>query len=79
MKIFRNFDVYRNSIELAKTIYSTTSDWTTKEKYGIISQITRAAVSIPSNIADGSSRNNDAYFSRFLQYSFPFKPLAFNL
>lgn len=39
------------------------------EKFGIVSQITRAAVSIPANIAEGSSRNSDKDYARFLQLS----------
>ena len=40
-----------------------------EEKYGIVSQITRSAVSIPANIAEGSSRNSDKDYARFLQIS----------
>lgn len=69
MRNFRKFDIYNNSIELAKNIYKTTLCWPENEKYGLVSQITRAAVSVPSNIPEGSSRKSDKEFSRFLEYA----------
>jgi len=66
MRNFRTLNVYHQSIAFATTIYQTTESFPTKEKYGLISQIQRAAVSIPSNIAEGSSRRSSTEFARFL-------------
>ena len=48
-------------------IYSTTAAFPSDEKFGITNQLRRASVSIPSNIAEGSSRNSNKDFSRFLE------------
>lgn len=52
--------------ELVEAIYKLTTSFPDREKYGITSQLRRSAVSIPSNIAEGAARKNDAEFSRFL-------------
>jgi len=56
-------------MKLAKEIYIATAEFPDSEKYGIISQMRRCSVSIPSNIAEGSSRNSDKEFSYFLRVS----------
>lgn len=56
-------------MELVKLIYLYTNDFPKSETYGILSQIRRAAISIPSNIAEGSSRNSDKELCRFLDIS----------
>jgi four helix bundle protein len=67
MRDFRRFDIWKQGIELVKLIYILTEKLPVQEKYGLISQITRAAVSVPSNIAEGSSRNSEIEFKRFLE------------
>ena len=52
------------AMELAKIIFQLTSSFPSTEKYGLISQMNRCAVSMPSNIAEGSSRTNKS-FSHF--------------
>lgn len=52
MRDFKKFDIWKHSIELVKQVYQLTSELPAEEKYGLKSQITRAAVSIPSNIAE---------------------------
>ncbi|WP_139959269.1 four helix bundle protein [Flavicella sediminum] len=67
MRNFRKLDIWRSGIELVKAIYVLAEKLPIQEKYGLRSQITRAAVSIPSNIAEGSSRNSEIEFKRFLE------------
>ena len=69
MRNFRKLEIWKGAIELAKIIYKTTEVFPHVEKYGLISQIQRAAVSIASNIAEGSSRKSEADFARFLEIS----------
>ena len=66
MHNFRKLDIWIDSVELADTIYTLTASFTKSEVYGISSQMQRAAVSVPSNIAEGSGKDSDADFSRFL-------------
>ena len=67
MKDFKKLNVWQKSIELVTSIYKTSKDFPTEEKYGLTSQITRAAVSIPSNIAEGSSRHSEKDYFKFLE------------
>ena len=69
MRNFREFNVYIQSMKLCKEIYSISKILPQEERYGLCSQIQRAAVSIPSNIAEGSSRKSDMEFTRFLEIS----------
>ncbi len=62
----KNLDVWKLGIELVKDIYKITKDFPDDEKFGIISQIRRSAVSIPSNIAEGAARNSNKDYIRFL-------------
>ena len=67
MHNFREMVIWKRSLELSKLIYKHVSQFPTSEVYGLASQIKRSAVSIPSNIAEGSSRSSDKDFNRFLQ------------
>lgn len=58
MRDFRKLDIWKNGIELVKQVYQLTKKLPPEEKFGFKSQITRAAVSVPSNIAEGCSRNS---------------------
>ncbi|MDO6674669.1 four helix bundle protein [Tenacibaculum sp. 1B UA] len=69
MRNFRNLDIWREGIEIVKQVYSLSEKLPSEEKFGLKSQITRAAVSIPSNIAEGASRNSEIEFKRFLEIS----------
>lgn len=69
MRNFRNLDIWKQGIEIVKKVYKLSYLLPSNELYGLKSQITRAAVSIPSNIAEGSSRNSDIEFKRFLEIS----------
>jgi four helix bundle protein len=69
MKNYKELSIWKKGIELVKVIYQLTKEFPNEERYGMIAQITRAAVSIPANIAEGSSRNSDKDYARFLQIS----------
>ena len=63
-------DVWRKAIEFANSIYKVTSEFSGHERYGLTSQMHLAAVSISSNIAEGSSRSSDVDFARFLEIAY---------
>jgi four helix bundle protein len=67
MRDFKKLEIWKNGIELVKQVYELSNELPSSEKYGLKSQITRAAVSIPSNIAEGCSRNSEIEFKRFLE------------
>lgn len=67
MKNYKQLIVWRKGIELVKTVYFLTKQLPPEEKFGIASQMNRASVSIPANIAEGSSRDSDKDYVRFLQ------------
>ena len=67
MRNYKNLKIWEQGIELVKQIYVLTAQLPATEKFGLKSQITRAAISIPSNIAEGCSRNSELEFKRFLE------------
>lgn len=67
MKHYKELIIWQKGIEIVKKIYAITKHFPNEEKFGIVAQLTRAAVSIPANIAEGSSRNSDKDYARFLQ------------
>ncbi|QDH78149.1 four helix bundle protein [Echinicola soli] len=66
MHRYKELQVWKNATELAVDIYEITEKLPKQEKFGLISQINRAVVSIPSNIAEGAGRNSNKDFDRFL-------------
>ena len=64
---FKELLVWKKSIELVTEIYEITSVFPSEEKFGLVSQIRRAAVSIPSNIAEGNARRSSADYIQFLK------------
>jgi len=66
LKNFQDLIVWQKSMALVKLIYQHTSSFPKEEMYGLTSQMRRAAVSIPANIAEGQSRNTTGEFSQFL-------------
>jgi four helix bundle protein len=66
MNKFKELKVWQKAIQLVIKIYSHTSNFPKEEMYGIVSQIRRSAVSIPSNIAEGAGRGGKKEFSHFL-------------
>jgi len=66
MRNFRNWEMYINSRVLVKEVYILTADFPDSEKFGLISQLRRAAISISANIAEGAGRQTDKDFRNFL-------------
>ncbi|SHM52217.1 four helix bundle protein [Chryseobacterium carnipullorum] len=66
MHNFEKLLFWQKSIVLAKNVYIICQEVSNDEKFGLISQIKRSAVSIPSNIAEGSGRNGSKEFNHFL-------------
>jgi four helix bundle protein len=66
---YQDLEVWKSSIGFVKEIYQATAKFPPSEVYGLISQIRRAAVSIPSNIAEGQGRNSFKEFRQFLSIS----------
>lgn len=62
---FKKLKIWQMGMELAKNIFEVTSTFPSSEKFGLTSQMNRCAVSMPSNIAEGSSRTNKS-FSHFI-------------
>ena len=67
MQDFQELQVWQKAHELTLEIYKLTQGFPVEERFGLQSQIRRAAVSIASNIAEGCGRGSDADFARFLQ------------
>ncbi|NLT44520.1 MAG: four helix bundle protein [Thermotogaceae bacterium] len=63
---YKDLDVYKKSIDFVVDIYKTTESFPESEKFGLISQLRRAAVSLPSNLAEGSGRNGRKELINFL-------------
>ncbi|MEK7580783.1 MAG: four helix bundle protein [Patescibacteria group bacterium] len=66
---FEKLDVWIDARQFVSLIYKVTEDFPAKERFGLIDQIRRAAVSIALNIAEGSTKNSDPDFRRFLRMS----------
>ncbi len=66
LKCYRDLVVWRKSLELAEAVYRETRLFPKEEVYGLTSQIRRAVVSIPSNIAEGQGRSTRKDFRAFL-------------
>lgn len=67
MKDFRDLQVWQKGHQLVLAIYRETMRFPKEEQFSLITQIRRAAASIPANIAEGCGRQSDADFARFLQ------------
>ncbi len=67
MHQFKELEIWKRSRLFCSQIYAITSKFPCDEKFGLTNQLRRASVSIPSNIAEGSSRNSNKDFARFLE------------
>ncbi len=68
-KGYKDLVVWQKGIALAKSIYQLTKDFPSEEKFGLVSQMRRAAVSIPSNIAEGQARHTTKEFIQFISHA----------
>ena len=64
---FEKLEVWQKAIVFADSIYSETRTFPNEERSGLTNQMRRAGISIPSNIAEGSSRTSQADFARFIE------------
>jgi len=66
VKTHKDLDVWKSSMSLVEEVYKITREYPQEEKFSLINQIRRAAVSVPSNIAEGAARNSTKEFIQFL-------------
>ena len=69
MRNFKELRIWQKGFDIAVNSYKLVDTFPKTEKYSLSQQITRAAVSIPSNIAEGSSRTSEKDYNRFLEFS----------
>jgi len=69
MRNFKELKIWQKGFQIAANSFKLISSFPREEKFGISSQITKAAVSIPSNIAEGSSRSSEKDYNRFIEIS----------
>ena len=66
MGTYKDLSAWQKSLNLAKMVYLSTADFPNEERFGLVNQMRRCAVSIPSNIAEGYGRGSDKELLRFL-------------
>lgn len=69
MRNFKELRIWQKGIEIAVKTFQLTDTFPKEDKYGISQQMTRSGVSIPSNIAEGSSRRSEKDYARFIEIS----------
>jgi four helix bundle protein len=69
MKNFKELRIWQKGMDIAVNCFKLTGKFPKEEKFGLSIQITRAGVSIPSNIAEGSSRSSEKEYARFIEIS----------
>lgn len=69
MHNFRELKIWKLGIEISKSIFQITRDFPREERYSLTSQLTRCAISIPSNIAEGCGRKSNKELNQFLSIS----------
>ena len=69
MKNFKELRIWQKGMDIAINCFKLTEEFPKEEKFGLSIQITRAGVSIPSNIAEGSSRSSEKDYARFIEIS----------
>ena len=69
MRDFKELRIWQKGIEIAVKTFQLTDTFPKEDKYGISQQMTRSGISIPSNIAEGSSRRSEKDYARFIEIS----------
>ena len=69
IKTYRDLNIWNTGIEIDKDIYKLTENFPKQEIYGLVSQMRRSAVSIPSNVAEGFRRHHNKEYKQFLYIS----------
>ena len=66
---YKDLIVWQKGIALAKLVYQLTKNFPSEEKFGVVAQMRRAAVSVPSNIAEGQARHTTGEFIQFISHA----------
>ena len=66
MRPHEKLDVWKKSVEMVTAVYEVTKAFPSDERFGLVSQIRRAGISVPANIAEGAARQSDKEFCQFL-------------
>ena len=66
---YKDLIVWQKGITLAKLVYQLTKNFPSEEKFGLVAQMRRAVVSIPSNIAEGQARHKTGEFIQFISHA----------
>jgi len=69
MRNFKELKIWQKGIDIAIKTYILTETFPKEDKFAIVQQMTKASISIPSNIAEGSSRRSEKDYSRFIELS----------
>ncbi|HCO97028.1 MAG TPA: four helix bundle protein [Phycisphaerales bacterium] len=69
IRTYRDLDIWKASIQLVKDVYKLTEQFPKQEVYGLVSQMRRAGISIPSNVAEGFRRYHNKEYKQFLYVS----------
>ena len=69
VKRYQDLKVWQRAMQMVKEVYGITASFPADEKFGLVSQIRRAAVSVPSNIAEGQGRLTKGEFKQFLGHA----------
>jgi four helix bundle protein len=68
MRDFKKYDIWIDAMTITNKVYDVLDGFPVKEQFSLTSQMSRAVISIPSNIAEGSSRHSEKDFARFLEF-----------
>ena len=69
MHKYRDLKIWQRSMDFVEKVYDVSATFPDEEKYGLVAQLRRCSVSVPSNIAEGAGRGTDSQFKRFLEFS----------